>query len=115
MSQRWEVTPFYGVLVLSLVGLLLPSEELPTQVDIGDKVMHALIFVTLAVTGRFGGFGSRALAAGLLGYAVLTEVLQGALPIGRDGDWHDVVADAIGIAVGLGLSWLLGRTTRGRR
>ena len=47
-----------------------------------------------------------AVLAGLLVYGVLIEVLQSFTP-SRSGDWHDVVADAVGLAVGWGISKLV--------
>jgi len=51
---------------------------------------------------------TRRLLTGLFGYAVLTEILQATLPIQRDGDWHDVLADTVGTLLVL----LLGARTR---
>lgn len=109
MEQRWEVYPFGGALVLSLISFLTPGPDLPAGPAVSDKVEHAVIFAVLALTGRFAGFGAQRLFGWLIGYAVLSEVLQAALPIHRDGDWHDVVADTIGIVLGLGLAALVAR------
>jgi VanZ family protein len=44
------------------------------------------------------------LGLGLAAYGAVVEVLQATLPINRDGDVRDWVADAIGIGIGLSLS-----------
>ena len=58
--------------------------------------MHASLFAGLAWTThrRFG----RGLLL-VLGYAALSEVLQALLPIGRDGNAPDLLADAAGALV----------------
>ncbi len=114
MGQRWEVYPFGGVLLLSLLAFFTPGPDLPAGPDISDKAEHAAIFVVLALTGRLAGLGAGRLGAGLVGYAVVSEVLQAVLPIHRDGDWHDVVADVVGVGVGLALVALVGRSLTGR-
>ncbi len=76
------------------------------------------MFAVLVLTGWLGGLPRRWLVIGLFGYAVLSEVLQAVLPIQRTGDWHDVLADSIGIGVGIAsgvaLTWLLVRQPGGR-
>ena len=61
-----------------------------------DKLTHALIFMALAVAGRWAQVPPLALGLGLVAYAGLTEVLQAVLPIDRDGDVRDLLADATG-------------------
>jgi VanZ family protein len=58
------------------------------------------LFAALAWTGRRAGLPVVGLAIGLVTYAVGSEVLQGALPIGRSPDAVDAVVDTVGIAVG---------------
>ena len=112
MNQRWEAYPFGGLFALSLVAFLLPGPALPPGPDVSDKVEHAAIFLALALAGRFAGWAEDRLLVGLFGYAVLTELLQGVLPIRRDADWHDVLADTIGLLIGLLVVRLLGRIDR---
>lgn len=99
-----------GVLVLSL---LPPSAG--SVVTVGwDKANHASAFFALAVLG-LGGYPGRTafVCAGLLGYGVLVELLQGTTTW-RAAEAADLLADAIGIAVGVvavammrraGVSW----------
>jgi VanZ family protein len=72
-----------------------------------DKLVHGAVFAALAVTGRWAGTGRTMLAVSLAVYAVVSEVVQGL--IGRDAAWGDVVADVVGLLIGLVL-WRL--TTR---
>jgi VanZ family protein len=101
-------TVFALLLGVSLVMFLTPGDEVPEHGP-NDKVVHALVFVALAVAGRWAQLPWRVLGLGLAAYAAVTEVLQATLPIGRDGDVRDWVADVTGIAVGLLLSWLVVR------
>ena len=84
-----------GVLVLSLMpaGVRLP--------DTGwDKSNHLLAFIALAVTGLKAHPKSPALLlAGLLAYGGLVEVLQSFTP-DRMAEWADLLADALGLAMG---------------
>jgi VanZ family protein len=107
VEQRWESYPFGGFLVLSLFAFFLPAPTMPSGPPVSDKFEHAAIFFLLAVTGRFAGHRTDALLIGLLGYAVVSEVLQAVLPVGRSGDPADAFADAVGVVLGLGAWWLL--------
>lgn len=62
------------------------------------------MFAVLVLTGCLAALPRRALVVGLLGYAVLSEIMQAVLPIHRIGDWHDVLADTIGIGFGAALA-----------
>jgi VanZ family protein len=77
-----------------------------------DKLLHALAFAGLAVLAFLGlSAGSlrrRQLIATCLSTAAggLLELIQTALPY-RSGDWLDLLADAIGAALGAAsLGWL---------
>lgn len=109
MRQRWEVGPFWAVFAVSLLGFFTPGPDLPTVPDISDKIEHAAIFAALALTGRLARYPVARLLPALAAYAVVSEILQGVLPIHRDGDWHDVIADLTGALVALLLLTLVGR------
>ncbi|HEX7740180.1 MAG TPA: VanZ family protein [Marmoricola sp.] len=107
--------PFAVAVLFSLFSFFTPDPDLPSVTeDIWDKAGHASIFAALALTGVLAAIAWRHLATGLFGYAVLTEVLQAVLPIHRSGDWHDVVADSVGIIAGLLLAGLVGSPLRRR-
>jgi len=99
-------------LVVSAVLLFAPSGGGAPSVPGLDKVVHAAIFAALAGTTRWR-FGARpALLGAVVGYAVLSEVVQAALLSQRSGDPYDVVADVVGAAAGW---FLVGRWTAPRR
>jgi VanZ family protein len=95
------VGPFAAVVVASLFVLFNPASATPTVWPGLDKLVHLTLFAALALTGRRAGLPPVALAAGLVGYAGASEVLQGLLPIGRSADPFDALVDVVGIAVGL--------------
>ena len=99
---------FAGLLLVSLVMFLLPAEDLSPNAP-NDKVTHLLTFAALALSGRWAGVPVLPLLVGLTAYAGSTEVLQAALPINRHGDVRDLVADVIGVLVGLAASWAVTR------
>jgi hypothetical protein len=97
-------TVFALLLGISLAMFLTPGDDVP-QHGPNDKVVHALIFVALAVAGRWAGVRWVALGLGLAAYAGVTEILQAVLPIHRDGNVPDFLADVVGIGIGLLLSF----------
>jgi hypothetical protein len=98
-------TVFALLLGISLALFLTPGDDVP-QGGPNDKVVHALIFVALALAGRWAQVPWLALGIGLASYAALSEILQATLPINRDGNVPDFLADSGGIGLGL----LLGLT-----
>jgi hypothetical protein len=104
-------TAFLLLLVVSLVMFLAPApESSPATPD--DKVVHALTFATLALSGLWARVPLVPLGLGLLGYAVLTETLQAVLPIERHGDALDALADAVGVVLVVGVALLVARRRR---
>jgi VanZ family protein len=89
-------------LLLGVITWLALSPAPPPQADLGwDKLNHLAAFATLAVVavlGRCGPFWR--VGAALLAYGGLIEVLQSFTP-NRSGEWADLLADGVGIALGL--------------
>lgn len=104
-------TVFAGLLVATTVMMLLPREELSSHAP-NDKVSHLVTFVVLALAGRWARVPWVALAIGLAAYAAATEVLQAVLPVNRHGDVRDLLADLVGLLLGLALGPLLARRRR---
>jgi VanZ family protein len=104
----------YGVAVAVLLYLTLaPSRDLPT-VHLWDKAEHAIAWFVLASIGLvFWPARPRLIAGFAFCLGALVEVLQWAMPLGRDGDVHDLLADTVGIAVAL-LAWAAVRSMRRR-
>lgn len=104
-----------GIVILAVAIYLnlapqVPGPEFPNS----DKLEHLLGWAGLTVW--FGSvvqrrlFGGLALAMLALGGTI--ELLQAWMALGRQGDWHDVGANALGVSLGLLLaaarrdSWL---------
>lgn len=96
------------------VGCSIPGSEIPeVRLLAADKLAHVFLFAVFAVLWARAAPGRWvAIAGGGLGFGVFTEVWQHLLPIGRTGDPFDVVADAVGLAVGLGAVWGAARRSR---
>lgn len=100
-----RLTPWWRaalLLLLCVITLLALSPAPPQQFDLGwDKLNHVAAFATLAVVALWGRCGSLWRVGGaLLAYGGLIEVLQSYTP-NRTGEWPDLLADGVGIALGL--------------
>ena len=109
MTRGLARSVFGGLLVVSLVMFLLPTDDLSPNAP-NDKVTHLLTFAVLALTGRRAGVPVLPLLGGLTAYAAATEVLQALLPINRHGEVRDLVADVGGVLLGLTLGWTVTRS-----
>ena len=104
-SPRGRATAaFAAVAVLSLVVLFSPSSPAPSwSFPHLDKVVHVSLFALLAGAARWRFGAGTAVLLAVCAYAPVSEVLQGWVLPERSADWHDVVADLSGTALG----WLL--------
>ena len=105
---RWLA---FGVTVLlQVVVLYSPSTGGPPPFPHADKLVHVVVFALVGLTGRLTGIGWLPLGVGLLAHGVVSEVVQGAVLDGRSGSGWDLLADAVGAAIGLLLaaSWTRG-------
>ena len=102
---------FAAAVLVSLVVLFTPASGVPWAPPGVDKVVHAALFAGLAVTGRWAGAGRGPLAVLLVLYAAVSEVVQEWAPLDRTGSPADVLADVLGLLLGL-LAW--DRLTRPR-
>jgi len=102
----------YGLAVAVLLYLCLaPTRDLP-KVTLWDKAEHAIAWFVLATVG-FVLFPARVGRVVVFAVALggIVELLQGALPTGRDMDWKDWVADSAGVTVALA-GWMLAQRRR---
>lgn len=101
--------PSWTVLLAALalaVGALALAPHPPSTLDTGwDKLHHVLAFAALAFCAQHAAQGSRwpsALWQGcVFAWGVLIELAQTQVP-GRHGDWPDLLADAVGMVLGVG-------------
>lgn len=97
-------------LLLAVITWLALTPAPPPEAELlWDKLNHFAAFASLALVG-FMGLQRRwvPVALGLLAYGGLIELLQSALPA-RVGSWADLLADGIGIGLGLLLAATVAR------
>ena len=103
---------FAGLVVVSLVVLFAPAGDVPGAPPGVDKIVHALLFLALAASGRWAGLRPAILGPALVVYAGGSELLQGLEVIGRTASVADWVADLAGVLAGLSLWLLIARRRR---
>jgi VanZ family protein len=105
-----------GLLVLITWLALIPAP--PPQITTGwDKSNHALALGSLAFCSVWALWPRPRqwplLVLALLAYGGAIEIAQSYLPP-REGDWLDLLADGVGIALGLAAAAITARATRPR-
>lgn len=92
-----------------VTGSLLPSTALPKPMFFGvDKVQHLLGYFGLAAYAVMlfaDGRTHRRAAVGLVVLGIAIEGAQSALTASRVADPGDVLANSLGVLLGLGLRW----------
>jgi VanZ family protein len=78
-----------------------------------DKVVHVLVFLVPVAVALLAGLRPTAVVALFAAQAVVSEVVQGTLLPARSGDAIDVVADLVGIALGVAVWRLVEERTQG--
>ena len=101
----WRLT--LGLCVLVVLVLALMPSDVPIPSTGWDKSNHLLAFSVMTLLG-ISAFPGRTMTvlASLLAYGVLIGALQSFTP-SRSADWHDVMADGLGLALGWGISQLV--------
>lgn len=96
----------WAMVIAAFIVCLVPGRDLP-DTGMSDKSEHFICYATLMLW--FAGLYPRArywiIAGLLLLMGIIIEVAQGAMHLGRSADWHDVVANSIGIVIGLALAY----------
>ncbi|QJU59558.1 VanZ family protein [Sphingomonas sp. AP4-R1] len=91
---------FWAALLFAYVCAVIPGGP---EIGHSDKDGHVLAFVTLAFLARLGWSrrGAIWIAAALVLFGIFIELSQATPIVHRDADIWDVVADTIGVAIGL--------------
>lgn len=87
-----------GIAVLSL----LPPEQLPADVSVSDKLIHAAGYGLLGALAVLSGFRPSVTFVSVLGFGLLLEVAQLASGY-RAFEWGDLLADGVGAGLGVAL------------
>ncbi|MCF6206822.1 MAG: VanZ family protein [Sulfurovum sp.] len=99
-SKTIRIT-FWLMLTASYIAAILPQDVAPTMGDLSDKTLHFLAFglltLLLMLSYRLKWWQG---ALYMLTYGVFIELTQAFTPT-RCSEGLDVVADGIGIAIGL--------------
>ncbi|QBM18897.1 hypothetical protein MARI_30400 [Marinobacter sp. JH2] len=103
MTRLWQ-----AVLFLSLAAILYlatTNQSYPIPSSANDKINHLIAFAELTIVTRLAWPRIQFYwyAPALLGFGFILEAVQATLPY-RDFSLADVLADALGIAVGM-LPW----------
>ncbi len=103
---RLWLTIGWAMVVAAFIVCLVPGHDLPST-GMSDKSEHFICYATLMLW--FAGLYPRsrylAIAGLLLLMGVVIEFAQGAMHLGRSADVLDVVANGIGIVIGLALAF----------
>ncbi len=99
---RWWLA-WWLLIVAVVVASLLPANDMPALPAGSDKLEHLLAYAVL-MAGAVQLFARRAsvlgAALGLVLMGLLLEQLQAQMALGRERDWHDVLANGLGVLLG---------------
>lgn len=98
----------WAIVIAVVLGSLIPPGDFPKPVAwFNDKVLHfgAYFLMAFWFAGSLQRRGYVWVAVWLCLLGAAIEVLQYYMGFGRDADWRDFVADAFGVALGLGVAW----------
>ncbi len=104
--RRWLWCGRLGIVAIVVLSLV-PMPDMPSPVEHSDKLEHLLGYFGLTawyaqLVAHRGRLALYALGYVALGIAI--ELAQG-LTSWRSADWHDLGADAVGIAAGYALAF----------
>lgn len=102
LSRSIWLPPALMALLVQCVSLYGPAAG-PGVIALpgSDKVAHVLMFAVPAALLVLAGVRRQLVAVGLVGQAVVSELVQGWVLADRTGDPLDALADLVGLALGL--------------
>jgi len=106
LPQRVRVGIYALACLILLYLTLAPGRDVPGVGLVWDKAEHAISWAVLTGAGLLLSTHRRwVIPVFAFIFGAVIEVLQGTMGLGRDGDWHDLAADSVGIAV----AWVVWR------
>jgi hypothetical protein len=100
-ADLWARWAFAVAVIANFVVLYWPRQVSDGGILYADKVVHIAIFAVVAITGVRAGVPLAWLVGLLVFHAVSSELIQHWLLVNRSGDPADVVADLVGVVVGV--------------
>lgn len=103
MRRLWQAVLFLSI--AAILYLATTNSSYPIPASANDKINHLIAFIELTIVTRLAWPRLSAFwyLPALLGFGFALEVVQANLPY-RDFSLADVLADALGIAIGM-LPW----------
>lgn len=115
-AARALLRTLLGLAVLvQVVVLYAPSGGGATLFPQADKVVHVLVFLVPVTVALLAGLRPALVVGAFAAQAVVSEVVQGTMLPTRSGDPVDVLADLVGIGLGVVVWGLVLRVTGGQR
>lgn len=105
-ASAWWWAAFAGAVLVQLVVLYAPSGPGAGPFPHSDKVVHVTVFLVPVFVALAAGMTRWLVVAVFGAHAVVSEVVQAWVLPTRSGDVWDVVADLVGVSLGVGL-WLV--------
>ncbi|MBT8762800.1 VanZ family protein [Desulfohalobiaceae bacterium Ax17] len=111
LNSRWHILLWFAYLLWLVCASLTPL-DISLDVRHGDKLLHGLAYFFMAMLypwplvrhGRVFIF----VVLTILGSFI--ELLQSVLPVNRTGDIKDILANSLGIILGLLVLWIFQTT-----
>ena len=105
-----KITICYTLLIICVSLIPIPKLPFP-EFSLSDKSLHLIAYFIMSVMWlRLGFLESNKIKWNyfflVLFTALITEILQGVLPIGRYFEIADMVANCIGIVLGIFVSYI---------
>ena len=98
LSRRLRLALYASAVAVLAYMTLAPTRDVPGAEMVWDKAAHATAWAVLTGAGLLLSTKRRwmiGVFAMLFGVGI--EILQTVLPLGRDGEWQDLVSDVIGV------------------
>tara|TARA_B110000196_G_scaffold284167_1_gene266526 strand:+ start:502 stop:879 length:378 start_codon:yes stop_codon:yes gene_type:complete len=116
---RTSFGPAFIWVLFIIVGSFMPSSNIP-QIAISDKGIHFIFYAIFAIllyfplrinTTRAYTFVTTSILVLLVGFALgaVVELIQHYFIVGRFGEYLDIVANTIGLLIGLLISEVYNR------
>lgn len=90
-----------GWTLLIFIACILPSHDLPDLSSGRDKWTHLAAFGPIGFLWCWVGYKRVWVLLAGAGFGLLIEIYQGALTSSRSFDWFDLLADTVGVAMGI--------------